>query len=101
MEIGAVVAEISSQEAVVRMALAPAWLYCRFNTANLSWRLSVGRSTQGPMDRPHFFFSFELSYRESSRGPVWAGLRGWWSGLTKRALAVLAFTVQNGRGGLE
>src|SRR5258708_37615494 len=25
-------------------------------------RSSVGRNAQGPMDRPHFFFSFELSY---------------------------------------
>src|SRR5258708_9888438 len=23
---------------------------------------SIGRNAQGPMDRPHFFFSFELSY---------------------------------------
>jgi hypothetical protein len=26
--------------------------YRRFNAANLSWGLSVGRSVPGPMDRP-------------------------------------------------
>ena len=37
------------------------WPYGRFNTANLSSGLSVGRSTQGPVDRPSFLFSFDLS----------------------------------------
>ncbi len=37
----------------------------------------------------HFFFSFELSYQRESRGPVWAGLRGWYSGLTGNLLQSL------------
>jgi hypothetical protein len=38
---------------------------------------------------PHFFFSFELSYQREFRSPVWAGLRGRWSGLTRNLLQSL------------
>ena len=57
---------------------------CRFKPANLSLRSSVGRSTQGPMDRPSFllFVRAVLPEREP-RKPVWAGSRGWWSGSQK------------------
>ncbi len=35
------------------------------------------------MDRPHFFFSFELSTRESPRSPIWAALEVGGQVLTK------------------
>jgi hypothetical protein len=38
---------------------------------------------------PHFFFSFELSYRKESRTPVWAALQGWVGRLKKKLLEPL------------
>jgi hypothetical protein len=38
------------------------------------------------MDRPHIFFSFELSYWRPPETRSWAGARGTWSSLTKSLL---------------
>ena len=72
------------------------WVDRRFNTANLSWRLSVGRSTQGPMDRPSFLLFVravlpERVPRPCLGGPARVVVR------SHKPLAVLAFAVQNGR----
>jgi hypothetical protein len=49
----------------------------RFKPANVSLGSTVGRRTQGSMDRPSFFFfSFELSYQRERRSPVWTGSLG-------------------------
>ena len=55
------------------------------------------RLPQDPMDRPHFFFSFELSYPARPLKRRLGGLSRLAVRLSKIPLAVLAFTVENGR----
>jgi hypothetical protein len=50
-----------------------------------------------PVDRSHFFFSFELSCPARPLKRRLGGLSGLALGLSKLALAVRAFTVENGR----
>ena len=75
----------------------PSLLISRQKPANLSLGSSAERSPQGPMDRPHFFFLFELSYqREPAEGPS-GRLPRLVVRFSQKPLAVPAFTVQNGR----
>ena len=53
------------------------------------------------MDRPHFFFFVEAVLPESPRKRGAGRARDIGGRVAQKALAVPAFTVQNGRGGLE
>jgi hypothetical protein len=88
---------VVAADAILRKARSVALLsVCRFNPANLSWRPSVGRSTQGPMDRPAFLLFVRAVLPERVPKPRLAGQRGWVVRSHKKSLAVPAFTVQNG-----
>jgi hypothetical protein len=69
----------------------------RLYLANVSLRSSAARNSQGPMDRPHFFFSFELSYPARPLKRRLGGLPRLVVRPSKIPLAVPAFTVQNDR----
>jgi len=70
----------------------------RFKPANLSLRSSVGRSTQGPMDRPSFLLFVRAVLPESPPPEArLGGLPRLVVRCSQKPLAVPAFTVQNGR----
>ena len=55
------------------------------------------RTAQCPMDRLHFFFSFELSHLlRTPKKPRLAGPPEFATQLAQKPLAVLTFIVQNG-----
>ena len=65
--------------------------------ANVPWGASVRQSTQCPMDRLSFFFSFELSYQRVPLKPPLGGAPEVGDQLPLKPLAVPALIVQNGR----